>query len=190
MRMIVGVAVVVAVGAAAGCTERSVPSAPSTLVNGGASAVSTRRSPQPGAISLTCSGPIGSVSSPTSLQSSLLDVVGLDITSTLQVSDGGGTDPHRLFAKTGLLVHVGREADLTVPAAWATRVSIAWGNHAAKWTSSLQIPACPAPPSGPGQWLAFPGGFSLDEPACVPLEVRAGNEVRTVHVSVGSRCPG
>jgi hypothetical protein len=143
-----------------------------------------------GATSLNCSDPIGIVSSPTGPDSGTLDVVGLDTASTLQVGSTDGTDPHRLFAKTGLLVHAGREATLTVPAGWATQVSIAWGNHAAEWTTSLHIPACPDPPSGSGQWLVFPGGFSLDKAACVPLEVRAGSRMTTVHVSVGARCPG
>jgi hypothetical protein len=140
-------------------------------------------------ISLTCSSPIDVVGSPTEPRTGTLDVVGLDTTSTLQVSGTDGNDPHRLFAKTGLLVHAGREASLTVPAGWASEVSIAWGNHAAEWTTTLHIPACPEPSSGSGQWLAFPGGFSLDKPACVPLEVRAGGKTATVHVSVGTPCP-
>jgi hypothetical protein len=109
-------------------------------------------------------------------------------TSTLQASDAGGIDPHRLFAKTGLLVHAGQESTLTVPAAWATRVSIAWGNHAAEWTTSLHIPACPKPSWGSGQWLAFPGGFSVDRPACVPLEVRAASKTTIIYVSLGAHC--
>ncbi|WP_143047236.1 hypothetical protein [Amycolatopsis xylanica] len=76
-----------------------------------------------------------------------------------------------------------------MPAAWAARVSISWGNRAAEWTTSLRIPACPVPHSESGSWLVFPGGFLVDEPACVPLEVGSGSEVRTVHVSVGTPCP-
>jgi hypothetical protein len=119
--------------------------------------------------------------------SSTLEVVGLK-TTTLQANSAGGTAPHRLFAKTGLLVHTGRESTLTVPEGWAAHVSIAWGNHAAEWTTSLHIPACPEPHSGSGQWLAFPGGFSLDKAACVPLEVRAGGKTTTIYVSVGAHC--
>ena len=143
-----------------------------------------------GTTSLNCSDPIGIVSSPPTPYGNTLEVVGLDTTSTLQVSSTGGTDRHRLFAKTGLLVHAGRESTLTVPADWATEMAIAWGNHAAEWTTSLHVPACPEPPSGSGQWLAFPGGFSLDKAACVPLEVRTASETTTVHISVGVDCPG
>jgi hypothetical protein len=143
-----------------------------------------------GSISLNCSGPIDVVSSPADVQmSDVLGVVGLDTTSPSQVSRAGGTDPHRLFAKRGLLVHAGREADLSVPTRWTTRVSIAWGDHASEWTHDLHIPACPPPPSGSGKWLAFPGGFSLDRIACVPLEVRTGSRTTTVYISVGTRCP-
>jgi hypothetical protein len=130
------------------------------------------------------------MSSPARPRTGIFGVVGLDITSTLQVSRTSPGDPHRLFAKTGLMVHAAREADLTVPAGWATRVSIAWGNQAAEWTTGLHIPACPRPPSASGPWLAFPGGFSVDKPACVPLRVRAHNRTTTVHVSVGAHCPG
>jgi hypothetical protein len=143
-----------------------------------------------GTTSLNCSAPIGIVSSLPTPYRSQFEVVALDTSSTLQASPTGGTDPHRLFAKTGLLVHAGRESTLTLPADWATRVSIAWGNQSAEWTTSLHIPACPQPPSGSGQWLAFPGGFSLDEAACVPLEVQAGSKTATVYVSVGASCQG
>jgi hypothetical protein len=139
-------------------------------------------------VSLACDSPIDVVRSPAQPRSGTLGVVSLDTTSVLQVSGTGGNDPHRLFAKTGLLVHAGRAASLTVLPGWATDVSIAWGNHAAEWTTTLHIPACP-PPSGSSQWLAFPGGFSLDKPACVPLEVRAGSKTATIQVSVGTPCP-
>jgi hypothetical protein len=187
MRTVIGVAVVIAVCCAAGCTGKStLPPPPSRSE----SAAPSPRALPPGTPSLNCSDPIGIVSSPTTPYSSTLEVVGLDTTSTLQASSTGGTDPHRLFAKTGLLVHAGRESTLTVPAGWATHVSIAWGNQAAEWTTSLHLPACPEPPSGSGQWLAFPGEFSLDKAACVPLEVRAGNTTTTVYVSVGAHCRG
>lgn len=151
-------------------------------------ACTTPVSSPPDGISLPCTDPIGIVAA-TSPNTGVLDAVALDVTSTLGASDSGGTSRHRLFAKTGLLVHVGREATLTVPAAWASRVSIAWGNQAAVWTTTLRIPACQALGAGPNQWLAFPGGYTLDKPACVPLEIQAGNQTRTVHVSVGLRCP-
>jgi hypothetical protein len=186
MRTVLRVAVMVALCSGAACTGKADPAiSPSGHVP--AASGSSDAAP-PGQVDLDCSAPIDVVSSPTAPQRDILDVVGVDITSTLQA---GRTDgPHRLFAKTGLLVHAGRDGSLTVPASWATRLSIAWGNHAAEWTTGLHIPACPAPPGASGQWLVFPGGFSVDKAACVPLQVHAGKETTTVHVSVGARCRG
>lgn len=187
IRAAIRVVVVVALCSEPACTGKPAPRTPS---GESAVAASSPRALPSGSISLNCSGPIDVVSSPSDVQmSDVLGVVGLDTTSTFQVGRTGGADPHRLFAKTGLLVHAGREATLSVPASRSARFSIAWGNHAAEWTSDLHIPACPPPPSGSGQWLAFPGGFNLDKAACIPLEVRAGSRTATVHMSVGTRCP-
>jgi hypothetical protein len=122
----------------------------------------------------------------------MLDVVGLDMdsTSTLQVGLRGGlADPHPLVAKVGLFVHARREATVTIPGDWASKVSMKWGNHPTAWTTSLYIPACPLPYPGADQWLVYPGLFSLDAAACVPLEVRAGTTTTTFSISLGVRCP-
>lgn len=183
MRTIIGSAAVIAVCLAAGCTATSAPAPPPGR---SASAAPSPSALPPGTTNLDCS--VGSVESLTAPLRNTLDAVGLDTGSTLGVSTAGGADPHRLFAKTGLYVHVGHAATLTVPADWAPRVSIFWGNRPAEWTTSLHIPDCPEPSPGAGQWLAFPGGFSVDKAACVPMEVRAGSEMSTVHVSVGVVC--
>jgi hypothetical protein len=185
-RRVIGASVVIAAFVATACTGK--PAAP--LSRSDSTAPDSRVAAPVRTISLDCSAPIDVVASPTGPHTNTLDAVGLDITSTVQVDRTGGTDPHRFFAKTGLLVHVGREATLTLPATWANRVAIAWGNHAPEWTNSLRIPVCPQPPGRTGQWLAFPGGFSVDQVACVPLEVRAGGKNTTVYVSVGTQCPG
>jgi hypothetical protein len=185
MRTVIQVAVVIAVCAATACTGPTTSPPPPIR--------SASAKPSPGALpagttSLNCASPIDVVSSPPTPSSSMLEVVGLDTASILQTGDAGGADPHRLFAKVGLLVHAGRESTLTVPSAWATRVSITWGNQAAEWTTSLHIPACPKPSWAAGQWLVFPGGFSLDTAACVPLEVHAASKVTVIYVSVGAHC--
>lgn len=179
--------VVIALWSAAACTGKAAPAA---SPSGHVSAASGNGPGPPRQVSLDCSDPIDTVPSPWGPQSGILDVVGLDITSTLQAARTGGTDPHRLFAKTPLLVRAGHEANVTLPASRATRVSIAWGNHAPEWTTGLHIPACPAPPGASGRWLVFPGGFSVDKAACVPLRIRVGRRMTTVHVSVGVHCPG
>jgi hypothetical protein len=187
MRTVLRVGAVIALCSVAACTGKVNPA---VSPSGRAPTASGTGAAPPGQVNLDCSDPIDIVSSPTRPQRGILDVVGLDVTSTLQVGRGNGTDPHRLWAKTGLLVQAGREGSLTVPASWATRLSIAWGNHAAEWTTGLHIPACPAPPGASGRWLVYPGGLSLNKAACVPLQVRAGKETTTVHVSVGAHCPG
>ncbi|HEY7224027.1 MAG TPA: hypothetical protein VH561_10620 [Micromonosporaceae bacterium] len=129
---------------------------------------------------------------PTGSLRNMLDVVGLDAnsTSTLQVgARGGPDDPHPLAAKVGLLVHAGREATMTIPDDWARKVSMKWGNHPTAWTTSLYIPACPLPYPGAKQWLVYPGLFSLDAAACLPLEVRAGTTTNTFTISLGVPCP-
>ena len=140
-------------------------------------------------MSFDCSGPISIVTSLPTPHSSVLEAVGLDTTSTLQAGGADPADPHRLRAKTWLYVHTGRESTVTVPAGWATAVSIAWGDHAPVWTTSLHIPACPQSTSRPGQWLAYPGGISLDKAACVPLDISSGAKTITVHLSLGLPCP-
>jgi hypothetical protein len=185
MRTVIGVAAAIAVCAATACTGPSTSPPPPVR---SASAVPSPGALPAGTTSLNCSSPIDVVSSPPAPYSSTLDVVSLDTTSTLQAGRAGGADPHRLFAKVGLLVHAGQESTLTVPSAWASRVSIAWGNQAADWTNSLHIPACPKPSWAAGQWLVFPGGFSLDTAACVPLEVHAASRTTVIYASVGARC--
>jgi hypothetical protein len=140
----------------------------------------------PGTTVFDCSSPIGELPSPTAPQTNVLDAVALDTASTLQVDNNSG--PHGLFAKTALMVHAGHDAVVTIPADWAARVSIAWGNHAAEWTTSLHVPSCAKDPTGTGDWFVFPGGFSLDLAACVPVDIRSGNKTVTVHVAVGSSC--
>jgi hypothetical protein len=139
-----------------------------------------------GPTGLHCSDAIGEQTTPDPYVP-VLDAVALDTTSTLQAADLEGSGPHRLFAKTPLLVHAGHAATLTLPADWVRRASITWGNNAPTWVTGLVV-ACPALPSGQDLWHAFPGGFSVDHPACVPLEVRTGTRSTTIHVSVGRPC--
>jgi hypothetical protein len=188
VRRLIGVAMVFSLCWVTACSAKSTGTKPRDGI--ASSAASNREALAPGTTSLSCSDPIGILSSPTEPQSATLEVVGLDTVSTLQVTSAGGTAPHGLFAKTALFVHAGREADVRVPAGWSGRVSIAWGNHPAEWTTTLHIPACQQSSSGSDQWLVFPGGFSLDKAACVPVEIVADGKAATVHVSVGARCRG
>lgn len=142
-----------------------------------------------GPITFDCSGPIDTSRTVDSAFQNVLGTVGLRTNTTIGSGPGGSADPHRLFAKTGLILHAERAATLSIPKAWADKVSIAWGNHSAEWTTTLQIRACPTPPGSAGQWLGYPGGFSLDQPACVPLEVSTPTGKTVVQVPVGVPCP-
>lgn len=104
----------------------------------------------------------------------------------LEVSDGG-RGGFALFAKVGLLVRVGVESRIVVPTSWDGEAALAWGNTGTRNPSPVfEIPAC----EGPDEWIAFPGGFHLDEPACVPLVVESGGIEVDVTVGVGAPCPG
>ena len=138
---------------------------------------------------MDCSDAIDFVPEPQVGLDDILGTVGLQAGSRSQVSRTDSGSPHRLFAKIPLLAHPGRGATLSVPRAWAGRVSMTWGE--AQWTTTMKVPACAASPgpSGDGaRWWVFAGGFSLDRPACVPVEVATRTRVEVVHVPLGTRC--
>ena len=168
-------------GGTANTVTTSIPSGPGTTSTNFTSAI--------GGIALDCSNPIDKQSMVISPYQDILQTIGIQTRTTFQASPADETAPHRLFAKTPLLFHSGRTATLIVPKAWAKKVSLAWGTNAAAWTTTLQLPACPEPSGGGGPWLVYPGGFSLDQPACVPLEIATPTGKTTVRVPVGVPCP-
>ncbi len=153
MRKFAGAAMILVLACAVGCTAKSA-SVKATSTN--STETPTASELPAGTTLLDCTAPIDQVSSPTKPQTSILDALALDTTSTMQLGDGGGTDPHRHFAKTALVVRAGHDSILTIPANWASRVSVAWGNHATQWTTSLHIPACPEWDAGKGQMSPLP----------------------------------
>ena len=116
----------------------------------------------------------------------MLDVAAIVGPGTeLQANDGAGDGPRaRWFAKSGLLVAAGKASTIEVPPSMQQQLSIGWGGDR---TWSLSVPAC----SGEATWLAFAGGFYVDEPACVEVVVRteADAEARS-EVGVGASCGG
>lgn len=152
----------------AACSSGTADKVPTSISDSSGSA-SNRSSSAIRGISLDCSDPIGSSSTVDGQVQAVLGTAGVQTKPTMQASPTSGA-PHRLFAKNGLILRSGRAATLTIPKAWAKKVSIGWGTNALESTTTLQIRACPTPPGGEGPWLAYLGGFSLDEPACVPLE--------------------
>jgi hypothetical protein len=118
----------------------------------------------------------------------VLGVVGLPISPgypALQTALSGN-GALRLFAKTGLVIRPGTEFELIVPARFISRLSIGWGNPG---TPSHRVVVNNCPKAGSG-WLAYPGGYWIDHPACVSIIVRAGSKQQLVHIGVGKACPG
>src|SRR5690349_14113204 len=100
---------------------------------------------------------------------------------------GDGNGPLRLFAKTGLFFRPGTRFELIIPARFASRLRIGWG---APGTPSQRVEVNNCANPGGGGWLAIPGGYWIDHPACVPIIVRAGGKQQQVHVGLGKACPG
>jgi hypothetical protein len=95
--------------------------------------------------------------------------------------------PHRRWEKSPLAVHLGRTATVEVPAAWARRVAFTWGTEAqlAAWTTRLVIRPCHQRYAGNLRWVVFPGGYSFDHPACVPIRVTVAGRSKVFHVALG-----
>ena len=102
--------------------------------------------------------------------------------AALGAAPTGESGATALFAKYGLLIRAGTRATVTV--ADPAHVSIGWGKPGPV-TKRLVIPGC-----GSSGWLAFAGGYYVDRPRCVTLEVASGASKETVQVGVGTACPG
>jgi hypothetical protein len=102
----------------------------------------------------------------------------------LQTEHTGGSP--RLFAKTGLFARPGARFTVSVPTRLAHRLHIGWG-PLTSLSREVVVPACPGRPH---DWLAYPGGYWIDHPACVAVIVRANSRTRSIHVGLGIPCPG
>ena len=122
----------------------------------------------------------------------VLGVVALPTSSkaaALGTSRSPSADPAvALFAKTGLVIKAGTTFELVVPDEAKDMVSIGWGNGPIKPSRRITV-SCPAGASSSG-WLAYPGGYWVPRPACVPLIVRADGREKRVHIGLGTPCPG
>jgi hypothetical protein len=149
--------------------------------------------PSNGIALLPCQDVIASSSAPPSDFSIVLDRVALPTGRALQTNRGSSATDW-LFAKEGLLIRRGTAFDLVVPDDWRSRLNIGWGSPA-KRTSHLRVSGCrPTKTVNPirasDEWLAYPGGYWVSEPACVAVLVRAGQAEQTVRIGVGAACPG
>jgi hypothetical protein len=181
----------------AGCTGTSVAPGPAKAAPAAASGRSPTQPDGPetssaapaGASALACGNYIDANATAAPLQV-VLGVVALPASPrypALQTSlSGDGSGAPRLFAKTGLVIRPGTTFELIVPAPFTKRLSIGWGlpgmpHH------RIVVNRCP---DLGGEWLAYAGGYWIDHPACVPIIVRAGSKQQTVHIGLGTPCPG
>lgn len=186
-----GAAALVALLALASCgTPAAPPATPAPASTVPASAPGGTEPSRPtGPVSvLRCADVVGTQPEPSAESGVVLGVVALPTGRVLEAYDAGEPGPAgRLFAKWGLLVRAGAELDIAVLPSWANRARIGWGSPAARGVR-VRVPGCP-PSSGGGQWLAFAGGYWVDEPGCVPLTVYSGGQAVRVDVAVGRACP-
>ena len=143
-------------------------------------------------LALDCRDPIGEMTAPPSGYEVIGDAVALATSTTsdtaLQTTATGHPEPsQRLYAKNGLLIRTNTQAELVVPTAWHDRLSFRWGNAGQQEaTERLVVGPC----DGPGEWIAFPGGYVVSDPACVDFIVRAADSDHRVTVGVGAPCEG
>ncbi len=186
-RPLVAVAIAVAVAVVTGAV---------VVTRGSGDAPVTTAARTPAAVA-GCGTIVGHNAELTSERTVFLHRVGLTTRRTLQVSPSGEADAGAaLFAKDGLLVKEALPVELIVPLGWRNRFSIEWGNSGR--TDRLRVQRCPGAdgrvPAGQPiphlAWNAWVGGYFVAKASCVPLIIKAGGTTRTVHISVGKRCPG
>ncbi|MBE1487768.1 hypothetical protein [Plantactinospora soyae] len=184
--------VLVAIGllAATGCTGPE-PAGPAsgtpTGVAGPTSTAIPGRTPTgpvpAGASLVSCAHVIDHLDAPPADRVVVAEVVAVPV-GLLEVHPAGKAGPARFFAKTGMVVRADSTVDLSVPAGSAGRTVIGWGSPAEP-ARQVRLPGCPDRTG----WVAFAGGFWLDEPACVPLTVRSNGRDERVRMAIGVDCP-
>ncbi len=121
----------------------------------------------------------------------VLGVVALPTSSAgpaLGTARTGDPSVPRLFAKTGLLIKAGTDFRIVVPARAGDRLGIGWGSPATP-NKTVVVSHCPRERL-PSRWLAYAGGYWLDHPACVTVQVRTATQSQSVHLGLGAPCPG
>jgi hypothetical protein len=130
-----------------------------------------------------CAHSIATMRSPTPGTRVVLGVVALptEVLSPVPV-DG------RLWSKRGLEVLAGAVVDISVAREVAGSAHIIWGNArepgSRQTVNGCSVLGCAADCG----WLAFPGGYWVDAPACVPIVVRSNGREARVGVAVGAPC--
>jgi len=190
-----------------GCTDTPIPqptgsaessaSATSAGSAGSTAASDTDITPHAVGSSLPfeCGGPIRS--GPTAAELAGSDAIGIPDVMYLSATATGGTTIQwgggasykgLLFSKVGLVLKAGKAFTLEVPAELRGHMKIGWSNSGSTVADSLDSPGCTSSTDN-AAWLVYPGGFWLDAPACVPLTVKHGESVETLHLPIGKPCP-
>ena len=145
----------------------------------------TSRTPE--SATLDCAESIDLVVAPPDDFTVVLGSIALSLNTPLEASPSGlGVGPTRLFAKSGLLVRSGVAARLSLYGSWTERARIGWGAPP-RAAVTVVVPPCPADPAG---WLVFSGGYWVDEPGCVGIELWTGAGTQRVSIGVGRSCSG
>lgn len=139
---------------------------------------------------LPCGDVIDQDDEPPDGYTSILDAVALPVAPASEQAlqavrdDQDGLPP--FWSKTGLLVRTGVGVTVAVDAPEGAAV-LGWG-HAGDpdyFRPAITTPGC----AGDG-WLAFPGGFRVDEPRCLDLVITTVDAEQRVQVGIGAPCEG
>ncbi len=182
-------------GCLAGSTSSTpTPAQPSSTEAHAPTVVATEQAAAPAlmdAQTLPCGGSIDDQPPPQDWQV-VLGVVALPTSpraAALQTGLTGEPAPAlRLFAKTGLLIKTGVTFELKAPSQGGNRVGIGWGGAPSSPSRRVLVTKC-ADVGGTG-WLAYPGGYWLDQVACIPLIIRSGTKEQSVALGLGAPCAG
>jgi hypothetical protein len=112
---------------------------------------------------------------------------GLPTVNALQAAPSGMPDSAAYFAKAGLNAKPGKPFTLIVPRRWRERLSIAWGGSRRTLRLRVDLDCGQVPDS---LWVGYPGGFSIDEPACATLLVKTARATMRVQLGIGEPCQG
>jgi hypothetical protein len=141
---------------------------------------------------VACEQRINSSEQPSRDVDVVLDVVALPTSKVykraLQTSTYRGDGP-RLFAKTGLEVRTGSHVEISAAPDSEGRLWFNWGN-AGTPSARVVVDRC-ASTSSSETWIAFAGGYYVDEPGCFPVRITddAGH-TKDVSIGIGAPCPG
>lgn len=131
---------------------------------------------------LPCTDPIGKSEDVSAVGQPVLDTIAIPVDQTISIDPSGQDGLY--FAKIGLWIRPGHPGTLQLPR--SSDAQMGWSNTADQPRGrTFVIPSCPA---SDGTWTAYPGGFFVRRPACLPLTVTAGTRTATVRVPVGQTC--